>query len=66
MMHHVEPGIVLMAGELDPKMNTIDAHLLTNQMQIYYLGDEETFDVVRKFNFRYASQLHVYRRLLCV
>eukprot|EP00041_Stephanoeca_diplocostata_P008169 m.118332 g.118332 ORF g.118332 m.118332 type:complete len:303 (+) comp17203_c0_seq1:199-1107(+) len=54
--HYVEllesKGVVLMAGDLDDNINVMDAQFLANQVQLYYLGDAEAYDVVKQFNHR--------------
>eukprot|EP01126_Amoeba_proteus_P012005 TRINITY_DN1491_c0_g2_i8.p2 TRINITY_DN1491_c0_g2~~TRINITY_DN1491_c0_g2_i8.p2 ORF type:complete len:107 (-),score=16.36 TRINITY_DN1491_c0_g2_i8:106-426(-) len=42
--------VVLMRGEIDPtQIDAMEAQLLVNQMQLYYL-DSVNFELVRKFN----------------
>jgi hypothetical protein len=36
-----EKGVVLMAGDLDENVTLLDAQFLANQLQLYYLGDDE-------------------------
>eukprot|EP00038_Savillea_parva_P012309 m.203727 g.203727 ORF g.203727 m.203727 type:complete len:397 (+) comp22223_c0_seq1:36-1226(+) len=43
-------GVVLMTADLDDNVTLMDAQFLANEIQIYYLGEDAEFDLVRKFN----------------
>jgi len=45
-------GIVLMAGELEPKLKSSDAHILASQVAMYYAGPDTAFSLVETFNLR--------------
>lgn len=54
--HYVElvdsKDIVLMSGDLDENMNILEATLIANQVQLFYLGKESSFQLVKDFNTR--------------
>lgn len=54
LKHHKEllqsKGLVLMAGHVGDGMKPIDAQFLVNQLQIYYNGKDEAYELVKVFN----------------
>ena len=48
-------GIALMAGDLDENVTVIDAQMLANQVQMFYLGSDDMLQLVEDFNKRWAS-----------
>eukprot|EP00039_Didymoeca_costata_P028309 m.20624 g.20624 ORF g.20624 m.20624 type:complete len:282 (+) comp6903_c0_seq1:20-865(+) len=43
-------GIVLMNGDVDDKINVADAQMLSYQLQLFYLGGKENYQLVKDFN----------------
>jgi len=48
----VDKGITLMCGQYDPNvLNGVDAQFLANQIQLYYAGDGNHLELLKKFKY---------------